>query len=83
MQNRQDAIHSKGFSMTQRRMYDLEGAVDYGKMKVGTKTVEDAILNLGSMSKANKKYANKAVIYKALAEHDLPLLREISNYFYT
>ena len=83
MQNRQDAIHNKGFSMSQRRMYDLEGAVDYGKMKVGTKTVEDAILNLGSMAKVNKRYANKAVIYKALAEHDLPLLREISNYFYT
>ena len=81
MQNRQEAIHSKGFNIvSQRQTY--EGPIDYSKIKVGTKTVNDAVLNLGSIASAEKRYGNKQVIYKALVEHDLPLLREISNYFY-
>ena len=81
MQNRQEAIHSKGFNIvSQRQTY--EGPIDYNKIKVGTKTVNDAVLNLGAIASAEKRYGNKQVIYKALVEHDLPLLREISNYFY-
>ena len=82
MQNRQEAIHNKGFSMNNRRQ-TYEGPIDYGKIKIGTKTVEDAVLQLGALQQVDKRFANKHVILKALAEHDLPLLREISNYFYT
>ena len=81
MQNRQDVIHSKGFSLSNRRQ-SYEGPVDYKKVKIGTKNVEDAVLNLGAIQRVEKRYSNKDVIYKALAQHDLPLLREISNYYY-
>ena len=50
MRNRQEEIRSKGFDMiNSRRGY--EGPIDYGKIKVGTKTLDDAVLNLGSMPK--------------------------------
>jgi len=56
---------------------------EYGKIKVGTKTVEDAVLTLGQLRKVDPRIANKGIVMKALYERDLPLLREISNYFYT
>ena len=58
------------------------GGTTYGKVKVGTKTLEDAVLNLGSIQKETKNMISKGVIYRALADNDVEKLREISNYFY-
>lgn len=81
MRNRQEEIRSKGFDMiNSRRGY--EGPIDYGKIKVGTKTLDDAVLNLGSMHKIRHDFGNKAFILQAISERNLPLIREISNYFY-
>lgn len=81
MRNRQEEIRSKGFDMiNSRRGY--EGPIDYGKIKVGTKTLNDAVLNLGSMPKIRHDFGNKAFILQAISERNLPLIREISNYFY-
>ena len=49
MQNRQDAIHSKGFSISNRRQTYEAGPIDYGKVKIGTRTLEDAVLDLGAL----------------------------------
>ena len=54
----------------------------YGKIKVGVKTLENATLNLGSLASVNRNLADKRIILKALAENDIPTLREISNFFY-
>ena len=76
--NRQKEIRSKGFAMgTYGRDY-----LDYGKIKVGVKSLEDAIMDLGTLNKNDKAYTNKRMIMKALAERDLTTLRAISNYFY-
>lgn len=81
MRNRQEEIRSKGFDMiNSRRGY--EGPIDYGKIKVGTKTLDDAVLNLGSIPKIRHDFGNKAFILQAISERNLPLIREISNYFY-
>lgn len=81
MRNRQEEIRSKGFDMiNSRRGY--EGPIDYGKIKVGTKILDDAVLNLGSMPKIRHDFGNKAFILQAISERNLPLIREISNYFY-
>jgi hypothetical protein len=81
LRNRQEEIRSKGFDMiNSRRGY--EGPIDYGKIKVGTKTLDDAVLNLGSMPKIRHDFGNKAFILQAISERNLPLIREISNYFY-
>ena len=71
--NRQDAIRAKGFDM---------GGTTYGKIKIGTKSLEDAVLNLGSIQKETRNTISKSVIYRALIDNDIEKLREISNYFY-
>ena len=71
--SRQEAIRSKGFDM---------GGTTYGKIKIGTKSLEDAVLNLGSIQRETRNTINKSVIYRALIDNDLEKLREISNYFY-
>ena len=73
-QDRQSQIHNKGFDMSQQ--------INYNKIKVGPKILEDAVLNLSTLKTTNKKNYTKGVVLKALADRDLPKLREISNYFY-
>ena len=56
---------------------------DYNKIKVGVKSLSDAVFNLGDLVKnGNKNLANKALIMKALADNDLETLRAVSSYFY-
>lgn len=57
-------------------------ALEFGKMKVGKKTLQDASLDLNTLKQVNKNYNNKATVLKALANKDVSTLREISNYFY-
>ena len=57
-------------------------ALEYGKIKINTKTLDDAVLNLGSIQNVTRGMINKAVIYRALMDNDVIRLREISNYFY-
>ena len=76
LKSRQDYIHEKGFEMM--KVNNLE----YGKIKVGTKSLEDAILNLGSIQNITKNQMSKASVYRALMDNDIVRLREISDYFY-
>ena len=55
---------------------------EYGKIKINTKTLDDAVINLGSIQNVTRGMINKAVIYRALMDNDVVRLREISNYFY-
>lgn len=57
-------------------------AVEYGKIKINTKTLDDAVLNLGAIQGVTRGVINKAIIYRALMDNDIVRLREISNYFY-
>ena len=69
----QEEIHEKGFNF-----HDS----DYAKTKTGVKSVSDVALSLGVVRKININYGNKQLILKALAENNLPKLREISDFFY-
>lgn len=73
--NKQEAIHSKGFSMA-------DAPLEYGKIKVGVHTLDDAVLNLGAIQKESRGLISKGAIYKALMDNDVIKLRELSNYFY-
>ena len=55
---------------------------DFSKIRVGLKTLDDAVLDLGILKKTNRTYGDKNAVLKALAEKDYATLREISNYFY-
>ena len=57
-------------------------AVEYGKIKVNTKTLDDAVLNLGAIQGVTRGMVSKAILYRALLDNDIVRLREISNYFY-
>ena len=56
--------------------------IDFSKIKVGAKTLDDAILELGSLSKTNRNLANKKDVLNAIDKMDFQKMREISNFFY-
>ena len=73
--DRQEAIREKGF--------DMNGATEYGKIKVGIKTLEDAILDLGFCKKVGeKRFFDKRAIMRAIIERDYRAIRIISDFFY-
>ena len=82
---RQSEIHSKGFNMgsTNLNYAAVPGErLDYSKIKIGVKTLSDAVMNLGEIPKMGPYRITKAMVLKALAEKDLNTLRMISDYFY-
>jgi hypothetical protein len=44
--------------------------------------LDDAVLDIGTFKKDNRRWGNKYVILRALARKDYVSLREISNYFF-
>lgn len=80
---RQEYIHSKGFNIIDQAIDEKEFASkDYGKLKVGLRLIEDAIIDLGTLRKVNPNYSNKTYILNAIAKRDLNTLRDISSQFY-
>ena len=62
---------------------DSDMITNYNKIKVGVKSLEDAVISLGDFIKSgNRNFANKAAILKALEDCDVETLRNVSNYFY-
>ena len=96
MRNRVVEIKSKGFNMIQRdvdteyspikqNLNELNFApipIDYSKIKIGAKNLNDAIFKLGDLKKANPRLADKNTVLRAIDEYDLKTMREISNFFY-
>ena len=72
----QEEIHAKGFALGN------SASTDYKRIKLGLKYLDDAILDLGSLRKANRTYGDKAAILNALARRDHETIREMSNYFF-
>ena len=56
--------------------------IDFSKIKVGAKTLEDAILDLGSYQQIDKRLARKEAILKSLYNNDYEEMREISNFYF-
>ena len=87
MVNRREEIRKKGFSMKLEREQPLEQPfnmtpVDFSKIKVGLKTLDDAVLILGDLKRANPRLADKEFVLQAIQNGDLATMREISNFFY-
>ena len=85
LETRNDQIHKKGFAMGGYQSYSvIDPEVEYKRIKVGVKQLDDAVLDLGSISKAypNHNYVNKNYIMRALMENNLAELRAISNFYY-
>ena len=54
----------------------------FNKIRVGSKILEDAVLDLGALNKLDKNIYNKNIILRALVDRDVKALRLISNSFY-
>lgn len=85
--SRKEEIHSKGFDMTRDSRYNYHEApetLDFNKIRVGVKKLEDAVLDLGSIKGTfpHYPYGDKRIILRAIADRDIELLRLISNFFY-
>ena len=95
MRDRMKEIKAKGFEMfresegAQETIYqDLlnhpteHNIIDFNKIKVGPKTLDDAVMRFGDLRKANPNLADKDKVLRAIKDYDLKTMREISNYFY-
>jgi hypothetical protein len=85
--NRRKEIKEKGFSLAlDTDVQDINSgsfsAIDFSKIKVGIKTLEDAVINIGDYSRVNPRLGNKDEVLRAINNNDLAALREISNFFY-
>lgn len=56
--------------------------VDFSKIKVGAKTLEDASYTLGDLKRVDRNLGDKNSILRAIHDGDLSKMRDISNYFY-
>lgn len=64
-------------------MRDIYGnQTDYGKVRVGFQTLEDAVIDVGALKKIDKRSYSKLAVLQAIARKDFYQLRKISNYFY-
>ena len=85
MINRKEAIKAKGFSMVVADDTDSRPFVetDFSKIKIGTKTLEDAIYNIcGDIGKLDSHLGKKDNVLKAINTCDYEQMRQISNFFY-
>ena len=86
--NRLEEIKAKGFKMNFKNesvdpYSEKYVPKDFSQIKVGLKTLEDAVLNdLGSLKKIDPRLADKKVVLKAISQNDLETMRDVSNFFY-
>ena len=81
-------IKKKGFNMIgtedDQILNQANGSyipVDFAKIRVGVKSVSDAILKLGDFRKISPQLADKVQVLRAIHQGDLDKMRDISNYF--
>ena len=82
MNNRMKQIKTKGFKMDFEDKDVNYLTTDFSKIKVGLKTVEDAILNIGDLRKINPHLANKETVLNAIYNNDYETMQTISDFFY-
>ena len=91
-----EQIKSKGFNIVTGSARDIDPnqktgyqalngtdapPIDFNKIRVGAKVLEDAVLDLGNLKKINPELADKDNVLRAINNYDLKLMREISLYF--
>jgi hypothetical protein len=84
--NRIQEIKAKGFDMisndTRDPYSDTYVPTDFSKIKVGVKSLEDAVLTLGDYKKVDPRLGDKKTVMDAIHKNDLETMRAVSNFFY-
>lgn len=58
------------------------GTIDYSKIKVGIKTLEDAIVPVSPLKKVNSRYTDKEYVLRAISQNNIASLKNISDFYY-
>ena len=84
MINRVQEIKKKGFNMVENRDTEINtfNPIDFSKIKVGLKTLDDAVLTIGNYKRIDPSLGDKQEVLKAIRNGDYHKMRDISNYFY-
>lgn len=87
MINRREEIKKKGFTMMMNdtpddAMFNSHNLVDFSKIKVGAKVLDDAIVNLGTFKKIDSRLGDKETVLRAIYNNDYETMREISDFFF-
>lgn len=88
MINRKEEIKKKGFKMSfsdSAINSETDNAfvpVDFSKIKIGAKTLEDAVLDLGTYQKVDRRLTKKEAIFRSLYDNDYAEMREISKFYF-
>lgn len=73
---------SMAMNVNPSQSYESQSYAEFAKMRVGAKTLDDAILNIGTLKKTNRRLTDKDAILRAINESDYAFMREVSNFFY-
>ena len=77
-----EEIKQKGFAMF-RGAEDIDSAAyQFGKIKTCAKTLDDAVLKLGTYKRINPRLGDKGTVLQAIHSGDYEMMREISNFFF-
>ena len=84
MRNRiQEIKEHRNLEIATRDANQQVAPIDYNKIKVGAKVLDDAILKLGDFKKnLPNNLSDKPSILKAIASNDIKTMRQISELFY-
>ena len=84
MKDRMAAIKQKGFQMRMARDTNDQSYVptDFNKIKVGLKSLDDAIVSYGALGKTNPRLGEKTNVLNAINNNKIDDMRQISDYFY-
>lgn len=63
-------------------IYSSSYGTDFSKIRVGIKSLEDAIITIGDYKKANPRLGDKQEVLRAMQSNDYATMRDISNFFY-
>jgi len=86
--NRKEEIKKKGFkisftdSANNEKVENPFVPVDFSKIKIGAKTLDDAVVDLGSYKEIDRRLAKKENILKSLYNNNYAEMREISNFYF-
>lgn len=81
--NEQTKINEKGIDIPSTTDTGKRPPLDFSKLKVGVKTLEDAVItSAGDLRKANPSLADKQTVLKAIGSYDYAKMREISDFFF-
>lgn len=77
-------IKKKGFDMVQASVEreEMPVPIDFSKIRIGVKSITDAVLKLGDLKRVNPTLGDKINVLRAIHLGEVEKMRQISNYFY-